>query len=138
MGTTFVFYDATGRRWRRFRRLFGITGVAVSVALVLFVLSLISNPQLPALGLPAVQHLADFSELRAITQGEKTAKAIPFRFRKTAPVKYVRNGGSPVTHPKTASPPRPDQPIVFGFYVNWDSASIVSLPTNLDQSTHLV
>ena len=138
MGTSFVFYDATGRRWRRFRRLFGITGIALTVALVLFILSLISNPQLPALGLPAVQHLADISDLRAITQGEKTAKAIPFRFRKTAPVKYVRNGGSPVTHQKTAASARPDQPIVFGFYVNWDPRSIVSLRLNLNHLTHLV
>ena len=41
MGTTFIFYDATGRRWRRFRRVFGITGIALTVALVLFILSLI-------------------------------------------------------------------------------------------------
>src|SRR5690348_7277601 len=120
--TAFIFYDPTGRRWIRFRRALGFTGIVFAVLAVLFILSLISNPQLPTLGLPAVEHLANFSEVPIITHGEKAVKAIPFRFRKEAPIKYVRNGGSPVTHPKTAAKPREDQPVVFGFYVNWDPA----------------
>ena len=76
MSTAFVFHDPTGRRWIRFRRAFGITGIALAVLVVLFVLSLVSNPQLPALGLPSVQHLANFSEVAIITKGEKAAKAM--------------------------------------------------------------
>jgi cellulose synthase/poly-beta-1,6-N-acetylglucosamine synthase-like glycosyltransferase/peptidoglycan/xylan/chitin deacetylase (PgdA/CDA1 family)/spore germination protein YaaH len=53
-------------------------------------------------------------------------------------VKYVRNGGNPVLHPRTAFTARADQPVVFGFYVNWDPASMVSLRVNLARMTHLV
>jgi len=134
----FVFYDPTGKRWIRFRRAMGISGIVLAVLLVLFGLSLVSNPQLPTLGLPVVQHLANFSELPVITHGDKATKALPFQARKAAGVRYVRNNGNPVLHQKTAAKPRADQPIVFGFYVNWDPASIVSLRTNLNRLTHLV
>ncbi len=136
MSTTFVFYDPTGRRWIRFRRAFGITGIVFAILLVLFILSVISNPQLPSLGLPSVQHLANFSEVSIITRGEKATKAIPYKFHK--PVTYVKNGGNPVLHPRSAIKPREDQPLVFGFYVNWDEASKVSLRMNLAHLTHLV
>ncbi len=102
----------------------------------MFILSVISNPQLPALGLPAVQHLADFSEVGLITRGEKNAKAVPYRLHK--PVSYVRNNGNPILHPHTVPKPREDQPLVFGFYVNWDEASRVSFRVNLTHMTHLV
>lgn len=136
MSATFVFYDPTGRRWVRFRRAFGITGVVLTVLLVLFVLSVISNPQLPALGLPAIQHIANFSEVAIITGREKAARAIPYRFRK--PVNYVRNGGNPLLHPRLAAKAREDQPLVFGYYVNWDEGSKVSLRLNISRLTHLV
>jgi cellulose synthase/poly-beta-1,6-N-acetylglucosamine synthase-like glycosyltransferase/spore germination protein YaaH/peptidoglycan/xylan/chitin deacetylase (PgdA/CDA1 family) len=135
---SFVFHDPSGKRWIRSRRAFGIAGIVLAAFLILFILSLISNPQLPALGLPSVGHLANFSEVPIITHGEKAAKAIPFHIRKEMGVKYVRNEGNPVLHPKTAAKPRADQPIVFGFYVNWDPASIVSLRQNLSRLTHLV
>ena len=136
MSGTFVFHDPTGRRWIRFRRAFGIAGILAAVLITVFVLSLISNPQLPALGLPAVQHLANFGEVPIITKGEKAAKAVPYRVRKQ--VNYVRNGGNPVLHPRTAAQTREGQPLVFGFYVNWDEASKVSLRLNLSRLTHLV
>jgi cellulose synthase/poly-beta-1,6-N-acetylglucosamine synthase-like glycosyltransferase/spore germination protein YaaH/peptidoglycan/xylan/chitin deacetylase (PgdA/CDA1 family) len=139
MSTTFVFYDPSGRRWARLRRVFGVTGILALALLVLFVLSLVSNPQLPALGLPQVERLANFAEVSMITRGEKAAKAAaPYRFHKPTTVKYVRNGGNPTMHAKTAAKERSDQPLVFGFYVNWDPASIVSLRLNLNHLTHLV
>ena len=136
MGTTFVFHDPTGRRWIRFRRAFGISGIVFAILLVLFILSVISNPQLPALGLPAVQRLANFSEVPIITRGEKAAKAIPYKFHKQ--VSYVKNNGNPVLHPRSAAKPRADQPVVLGFYVNWDEASKVSMRMNITHLTHLV
>ncbi|MBV8816997.1 MAG: hypothetical protein JO022_01500, partial [Acidobacteriaceae bacterium] len=136
MSTKFVFYDPSGRRWVRFRRAFGIAAVALAIFLFAFILSVVTKPQLPLLGLSAVQHLADFSEVALITRGEKAAKAIPYKFHK--PVTYIRNNGNPVLHPKTAARPRADEPVVFGFYVNWDEASKVSLRMNLSHLTHLV
>jgi len=135
MHRTFVFYDPTGRRWARFRRIVGVTGIAAVALMVLLVLALISNPILPALGLPSVEHLASFGEVATITKGEKTVKAVPYRPHK---VNYVRNGGNPVLHPKTAAKQHEGQPLVFGYYVNWDPASLVSLRINLNRLTHLV
>ncbi len=135
MGTSFVFYDPTGRRWSRFRRVFGVAGVlAVGLVLVL-VLSIFSNAQLPPLGLPQVQHLANFGEVPSIIRGEKAALNVPYRIH---PVKYIRNGGNPAVHPHTAAPPHEAQPLVFGYYVNWDEASMSSLRLHLSQLTHLI
>ncbi len=136
MERLFVFHDPTGRRWARIRRGMSLAGIALTVLVVLLVLSLVSNPQLPALGLPSVQHLADFSEVPGIIRGERALKNVPFQFRK--PVKYVRNGGNPVIHPRTSPVARGDQPLVFAFYVNWDATSIASLRQNLTRMTHLV
>jgi len=135
MQRTFVFYDPTGRRWTRFRRIVGIAGIAAVALLVVLALAIISNPILPALGLPSVQHLANFGELGTITKGEKAARAVPYRTRKVA---YVRNGGNPVIHPKIAAKTHEGAPVVFGYYVNWDPASMVSLRFNLNRMTHLV
>jgi cellulose synthase/poly-beta-1,6-N-acetylglucosamine synthase-like glycosyltransferase/peptidoglycan/xylan/chitin deacetylase (PgdA/CDA1 family)/spore germination protein YaaH len=137
-GQSFVFHDPSGKRWARFRRAFGVAGIAATVLIVILALSLVSKPQLPTLGLQGVGRFADFGEVPTITRGEKAAKAAPFRFHKPREVKYVRNGGNPVVHPRTAFIPRADQPVVFGFYVNWDPASMVSLRVNLSRMTHLV
>src|SRR5271169_7094400 len=105
---SFVFYDPTGKRWIRFRRALGVAGIVCAVLALLFGLSLISNPQLPGLGLPSVEHLANLGDLSAITHGEKANRAVPFRVRTDNGVKYVRNGGNPVIHPRTAAKPRED------------------------------
>ncbi len=105
MQRTFVFYDPTGRRWVRFRRIVGVLGTAAVALIVLLV------------------------------RGEKSIKAMPFH---PHAINYVRNGGNPVLHPKTAAKPHEDQPLVFGYYVNWDPASLVSLRFNLNRLTHLI
>ncbi len=135
MERTFVFYDPTGRRWARVRRIAAIAGIAAAALIALFIVALLSNPILPALGLPSVQRLADFSEIAMIAKGEKAARAVPFRPRK---VSYVKNGGNPVIHAKTAATQHRGQPLVFGYYVNWDPASLVSLRFNLSRLTHLI
>ena len=63
---------------------------------------------------------------------------VPFKLRKAARnIKYVRSA-SPVLHPKRAATVQTNSPIVFGFYVNWDPASMVSLRMSLAHLTHLV
>src|SRR5436309_15577294 len=135
MQRTFVFYDPTGRRWVRFRRIAGVLGMVAVALIVLLVLALLTTPILPKLGLPGVQHLADFGEVPLITRGEKSIKAVPFH---PHPINYVRNGGNPVLHPKTAAKQHEGQPLVFGYYVNWDPASLVSLRFNINRLTHLI
>jgi peptidoglycan-N-acetylglucosamine deacetylase len=138
MSSTFVFHDPSGRRWARVRRIAGAAGVFGLLAFCVFLLSLFISPQLPNLGLPAVEHLVRFSEVPSVIRGERAAKNVPFKLQKAVKnVKYVRSA-SPVIHPKTAARTGPSQPVVFGYYVNWDPASIVSLRLNLQHLTHLV
>lgn len=125
----FIFHDPTGRRWVRFQRGLQIAGLVTCAVLVLLGLSLVSSPHLPALGLPAVAHLADFSEVPGIIRGQRTERNVPYKFDRSA---------NPVIHPKTAAKLRAGQPLVFGYYVNWDPASMVSLRLNLSHLTHLV
>ena len=130
----FVFYDPSGKRWTRVRRGLAIlAGIAAAVA-VLLAISIVTNPRLPALGLGSVAHVTDRAEVPIIIAGNKAALNLPFR---RPPVKYVRST-SPVIHPRTAAKVRDDQPIVFGYYVNWDPASMVSLRLNIAKLTHLV
>ncbi len=132
----FVFYDPTGRRWKRFRRFLQTAGIFAAMLVLLLVLAAFSNPQLPQLGLPQVQRLTAFAEVRSIIRGETAARNVPFR-KASKDVKYVRSA-SPVIHPRTAAKAGEGQPVVFGFYVNWDRSSIVSLRLNLHHMTHLV
>lgn len=134
----FIFHDPTGRRWTRFRRALQITGALAGLAVALVALSILTSPQLPALGLSSVAHVANFAEVRGIIAGEKAALNVPFSLdQERAKLNYVRSA-SPVIKLKTAAKVRDDQPLVFGYFVNWDPASMVSLRLNLNRLTHLV
>ncbi len=136
---SFVFHDPSGKRWVRFRRGAQTFGVLAIVLLVLFVLSIVFViPQLPALGLPPVAPGGNVAEVANIIRGEKAERNVPFKMRRDAKkINYVRSN-SPVIHPKTAARASDGRPLVFGFYVNWDRASIVSLRLNLAHLTHLI
>jgi cellulose synthase/poly-beta-1,6-N-acetylglucosamine synthase-like glycosyltransferase/peptidoglycan/xylan/chitin deacetylase (PgdA/CDA1 family)/spore germination protein YaaH len=139
MSSSFVFHDPSGKRWVRVRRLIGTGGILLAVALFLFVLSLLTRPRLPSLGLPEPQHLPSFAEVRSVIRGEKAVQNVPFRLRKRvrSEMKYVRSA-SPVIHFRPAARASTDGPLVFGYYVNWDRASMASLRRNLHHLTHLV
>jgi cellulose synthase/poly-beta-1,6-N-acetylglucosamine synthase-like glycosyltransferase/peptidoglycan/xylan/chitin deacetylase (PgdA/CDA1 family)/spore germination protein YaaH len=139
MSSSFVFHDPSGKRWTRVRRLLGTGGIVLAVALFLFVLSLLTRPRLPGLGLPAPQHLPSFAEVRSVIRGEKAVPNVPFHLRKRvrSEMKYIRSA-SPVIHYRRAARATSDGPVVFGYYVNWDRASMASLRQNLHHLTHLV
>ena len=135
---SFVFHDPSGKRWQRFRRSLQTGAIFFGILLVLFALSMAINPQIPALGLPPVEHIPDLGEVSAIIRGERPMRNVPFKLRIAARnIKYVRSA-SPVMHPKNAARVETNSPIVFGFYVNWDPASMVSLRLHLSHLTHLV
>src|SRR5580700_5287048 len=135
---SFVFHDPSGKRWQRFRRGLQTGAIFAGLLLVLFTLSMAINPQIPALGLPPVEHIPDLGEVPAIIRGERPVPNVPFKLRRAAGnIKYVRSA-SPVLHPKNAARVETNSPIVFGFYVNWDPASMVSLRIHLAHLTHLV
>jgi cellulose synthase/poly-beta-1,6-N-acetylglucosamine synthase-like glycosyltransferase/peptidoglycan/xylan/chitin deacetylase (PgdA/CDA1 family)/spore germination protein YaaH len=140
---SFVFYDPSGKRWTRFQRAIQTFGIAFFLLIVVFVLALFANYKLPAIGLPETQiGTPSQVEVRSIVRGEKVERNVPFKnqrdMRKDArDLKYVRSN-SPVMNPKKAAAVGEGRPYVFGFYVNWDPASIVSLRINLAHLTHLV
>jgi cellulose synthase/poly-beta-1,6-N-acetylglucosamine synthase-like glycosyltransferase/spore germination protein YaaH/peptidoglycan/xylan/chitin deacetylase (PgdA/CDA1 family) len=132
-----VFHDPSGNRWARFRRLFRSAALALVLLVIVFLLVGISLPQLPVLGLPAVAPVVA-SEVANMAGGKAVPKNVPYRIAKPAkPVRYVRSA-SPVIHPRTAAQASGNKPLVLGFYVNWDPASMVSLRLHLSHLTHLV
>ncbi|MGC9947739.1 MAG: glycosyltransferase [Bryobacteraceae bacterium] len=135
---SFVFHDPTGKRWHRFRRSLQTGAIFFGILLVLFLLSMAISPQIPALGLPPVEDIPGLAEVPAIIRGERPMRNVPFKLRKAARnIKYVRSA-SPVMHPKNAAQIKTNSPVVFGFYVNWDRSSMVSLRLHLSHLTHLV
>jgi cellulose synthase/poly-beta-1,6-N-acetylglucosamine synthase-like glycosyltransferase/peptidoglycan/xylan/chitin deacetylase (PgdA/CDA1 family)/spore germination protein YaaH len=140
----FIFYDPSGKRWTRFQRAVQTFGIVFFLLFVAFLLALFANYKLPAIGLPENPITANPNqvEVRSIIKGQKVEFNVPFKTRKemrkdAKDVKYVRSA-SPVIHPKQAAKAGGEKPYVFGFYVNWDRASIVSLRINLAQLTHLI
>ena len=136
---SFVFHDPSGTRWVRIRRVAQSAGLAAALLIVIFVLVGVSLPQLPVLGLPAIASVvASEAGNPGAGAGRHAPKNVPYRVPKPAqPVRYVHSL-SPVIHPKHAASTGQDKPLVWGFYVNWDSASIVSLRLHLSHLTHVV
>ena len=135
MATGFVFHDPTGRRWTRVRHSSRVVAIFASLFLVLLIVAVFTAPQIPALGLSSVAHVGNTEEVRSIIAGERPAKNVPFGSRRER--NFVRSS-SPVIHQRIAARVRADQPIVFGYYVNWDPSSMVSLRLNLSRLTHLL
>lgn len=135
MDTGFVFHDPTGKRWTRVRRSSRVVAVFACLLIALLTLAVFTAPQIPALGLSSVAHVANSEEVRSIIAGEHPAKNVPFVARRER--NFVRSS-SPVIHQRIAARVRDDQPLVFGYYVNWDPSSMVSLRLNLNRLTHLV
>ncbi len=136
METKFVFHDPTGRRWLHIRRILQMSGLVALALILVLGLTVFSSPQLPVLGLPAVEHLGNYKEVPSIIGGEKAGKNVPFKIDRKN-LKYVRSP-NPIIHLRKAAAVVPEQPVVFGFYVNWDPASLTSLRANLQHLTHLV
>ncbi|MEP6715736.1 MAG: glycosyltransferase [Terriglobia bacterium] len=134
---SFVFHDPSGRRWTRFRRVSQTGGLVLALALALVTLVAFTGPQLKTLGLPAAPPVVGAADLQSIIRGQKLQKNVPFRDPKDGRIRYVRST-SPVLHPRPAARTAAGAPLVWGFYVNWDPGSIVSLRLHLGHLTQLV
>lgn len=108
-----------------------------ALLMVIFLLVGVSLPQLPVLGLPSVAPAVQL-EVGTLNTGRRIPKNVPYRIAKPRkPLRYVHSL-SPVAHPRPAAKPLPGKPPVWGFYVNWDPASMVSLRLHLKNLTHLL
>jgi len=134
---SFIFYDPGGTRWKHFLRIARSAGFVFALLCAVFLLVGVSLPQLPVLGLPEVAPVVAL-EIGGIAAGKRLPKNVPYRIAKPKePVRYVRSL-SPVIHPKPAAATGDGKPLVWGFYVNWDPASMVSLRLHLSHLTQLL
>jgi len=134
--SSFVFHDPSGNRWARFGRFAQSISLLLILLLAVIAVVAISLPQLPVLGLPAV---SPSNPVEGVNLSPKsTPKNVPYRLaRPTKPLRYIRSL-SPVLHQKKAAIAANGHPLVWGYYVNWDPASMVSLRLHLNHLTHLI
>ena len=105
-----VFYDPQRKRWRRFRRLFDVLAVCLTMLLVFFVYSVLKGSSLPNLLLP---------------EQKKTYKALKEKELRHTKVTSV---GRRKTHrPASQIELNADEGIRAAYYVMWDAGSFASL-----------
>ena len=121
---SFVFYEPSGIRWRRFIRLVQGGGILTSLAALSALVGVLVTPELPVVVLPDVPHLLPLSHAHELTGDQR------------AGLDALSPAVSATPDRDSPSPSRP--PLVLGYYVNWDAASIVSLRLHLRALTHLV
>ncbi len=148
--TDHTFLDPTGRRWARIRLGARVAGVISTVFLLVVVSGVVFAPILP--DLPLVQTAADslgaaprrarpparrYVSIRAERE-RLAARQRLFEYLRQHPAPpALHYAQMPLTRPNVrpdrllAEPPTSD-PIVAGFYVNWDDNSYASLKTHLD------
>ncbi|HEV2696967.1 MAG TPA: glycosyltransferase [Terriglobales bacterium] len=110
-----VFYDPRKARWRRLRTLFDVTGIVLSIVIVVFIYSALRSEPLPKLLLQFQKHpfhaLKENERERAKERRKQLVKRT-HRRSKTSPSQVELNT---------------DEGIRGAFYVPWDAASFSSL-----------
>ena len=132
-----VFLDPDGRRWRHWRRGLLALGVVSSVLALVLVLGVLLPPLVPALTLAAPPPVARRPHLLT-TRLERERLALRRRLQES----ISRRPAPPARHPRVipavGGPPGAvtvpaGDPIVAGFYVNWQDNSFQSLLRNEDK-----
>src|SRR5947207_688894 len=110
-----VFYDPRKARWRRLRTLFDVTGIVLSIVIVVFIYSALRSEPLPKLLLQFQKHpfhaLKENEREKAKERRKQLVKRT-HRRSKTSPSQVELNT---------------DEGIRGAFYVPWDAASFSSL-----------
>ncbi|HEX8922094.1 MAG TPA: hypothetical protein VF766_11495, partial [Pyrinomonadaceae bacterium] len=141
-----IFFDQTGRRWRRVRRVWLALAAVVTLMAAVLILSVFINPLLPHLDLRPAAFLPRPADLQlqpptlTATRREQKAKRAEDKLRKALRTTKVVPSERPQQMKVTTTPQLPPQqvtagakPLSIGFYVNWDDSSYSSLKSNLAQ-----
>ena len=102
-----IFYDQEQRRWRRTRLVLEAGGALFTLVLVIFLLNVVRNPELPDLLRPDTH-----AGLHAVRFRTKSRPLRPGRKRRVAALGYI---------------PQNYDPLRAAFYVKYDSTSLASL-----------
>lgn len=128
----FVFYDDSGRRWALLKRFSFLVLFPSLIIVYIFGASLNSDPLLPQLALgankihlisPIVEKINERTLIAQLKQEEKVNSASQFGFN---------------SHKKQAPLEKTGQGEVYGFYVNWDENSKISLKKNIRSLSVLI
>ncbi|HEY6332275.1 MAG TPA: glycosyltransferase, partial [Blastocatellia bacterium] len=134
-----VFFDPDKKRWPRLRQGVFFTGLAVFCLFGVLIFSVLLNPILPSLKLPASSILPNGGHVAPPTippmltprqRALKEAKQKIEKERRLAQASLMQSKeGAGQSHAPVS---QPGAPLTFGFYVNWDEASLSSLQENLE------
>ncbi|MGH9683802.1 MAG: glycosyltransferase [Candidatus Acidiferrales bacterium] len=102
-----IFYDQERRRWRRTRRVLEIWGGLFTLVLIVFLVNVFRNPDLPDFLRPDTH-----GGLHAIHRRQKPRPVRPGRKRRVAALGKI---------------PQNYDPLRAAFYVSWDATSLASL-----------
>ena len=104
-----IFYDPQRKRWRRLRRLMDVLGLATSVLIVFFLVSVLRSVSLTTLKLDDLRR--PYKALKEKERKRPKPRVVAIKGKK-APTQVVLNSGDGVR---------------AAFYVTWDAASYSSL-----------
>ncbi len=110
-----VFYDPKRKRWRWLRRIFDVLGVAITVVVIIFVVSILRGENLPNLLLP---------------QPPRPYRGLKEKERRHPRLRPVRRR---ITGKASQVPLNSVEGIRGAYYVQWDAASYASLKEYLPQ-----
>src|ERR1044072_2801763 len=120
------FFDPDKKRWPRLRRSVYLTGLFLSLAFGVLILSILINPNLPKLQIEGkdikghpVAALFDPRQKELNDTKRKLDREIALR---KASLKK-----------RTAQPAPANAALSIGFYVNWDESSLTSLKDNIQR-----
>ena len=133
-----IFYDETRKRWSWISRLSLVGALLLSVALVVFVLSMVFQPLLPHLPLPQAIAVKDLGNVDPIlTDRQKARSQFALRRDRKALKKEIERekDESKIVREKAAKP-LAQASVTLGFYVNWEETSFASLTRNIQHLTH--
>ena len=105
-----VFFDPQRKRWKRLRRFFDALGLAITLLIAFFIITVLRSDPLPALRLPELRR--PYHALKEKESKRGKARQVSGRKLKQKPTQIAFNT---------------DQGVRAAFYVKWDAGSFASL-----------